>query len=103
MKKVKDTDYLYLSSYLQAKAARRGENAEDKAAVYRELSALAPDPQIVDFFRLKYDYHNAKVLLKSEAQGISADELLLDLGRVPARELREKLLASDFRGLPAVL
>ena len=55
MKKIKDTDYLYLSSYLQARRARRGDSPEDKSAVYRELSELAPDPQIVDFFRLKYD------------------------------------------------
>ena len=60
MNKIKDTDYLYLSAYLQTKSARRNESAEDKAAAFRELSSLAPDPQIVDFFRLKYDYHNAK-------------------------------------------
>ena len=73
------------------------------AALFDEVEGMVPEVQLVQLFRLKYDYHNAKVLLKSEAQGIEADELLLDLGRVPARELREKLLASDFRGMPPVL
>ena len=52
MKKIKDTDYLYLSAYLQAKVAHRGDSIPDKAAVYKELSALAPDPRIVDGRRI---------------------------------------------------
>lgn len=141
-KKIKDTDYLFLSTRVRALETQmltrdrmeqmlEAKVPEDAAAVlldcgygdirpltviglnqalsaeqekiYSELSFFAPDPVLIDVFKVRYDYHNAKVLLKSEAQGIEADELLLDLGRVPARELREKLLASDFRGMPPVL
>ena len=102
MKKIKDTDYLYLSSYLQAKKARRGEGAEDRSAVYRELLSLAPDPQIVDFFRLKYDYHNAKVYLKSVAMGSDNSRLYLPMGRVTPAALTEACRAEDYRDLPAV-
>ena len=100
MKKIKDTDYLYLSSYLQAKSARRSESAEDKAAVFRELSSLAPDPQIVDFFRLKYDYHNAKVYLKSLATGEDNSRLFLPLGRCTPLQLTEACRMEDYRSLP---
>ena len=102
MKKIKDTDYLCLSSYLQAKMARRGEGAADKAAVYRELSTMAPDPLILHFFRLKYDYHNAKVCLKSIATGSDNSRLLLPLGRFPAAQLTEAVRTEDFRSFPAV-
>ncbi|MBR2716318.1 MAG: V-type ATPase subunit [Oscillospiraceae bacterium] len=101
MKKIKDTDYLYLSSYLQAKKARRGEGNEDRSAVYRELLSLAPDPQIVDFFRLKYDYHNAKVYLKSVAMGSDNSRLYLPMGRVTPAALTEACRAEDYRDLPA--
>ncbi len=100
MKKIKDTDYLYLSAYLQAKAARGGGTAEDKAAVFRELSSLAPDPQIVDFFRLKYDYHNAKVCLKSVVAGEDNSRLFLPLGRCEPARLAEACRTEDYRGLP---
>ncbi len=100
MKKIKDTDYLYLSSYLQAKMARRGETAEDKAAVYRELGSLAPDPRVVDFFRLKYDYHNAKVYLKSVAAGVDAGRLYLPMGRSDPAALTEACRTEDYRALP---
>lgn len=100
MKKIKDTDYLYLSSYLQARRARRGDGPEDKSAVYRELSELAPDPQIVDFFRLKYDYHNAKVYLKSVTMGSDNSRLYLPMGRIAPSVLAEACRTEDYRALP---
>ncbi len=101
MKKIKDTDYLFLSSYLQAKSARRSETSEDKAAVFRELSSMAPDPRIVDFFRLKYDYHNAKVHLKSIAAGEDNSRLFLAMGRISPAALTEACRTEDYRSLPA--
>ena len=37
--------------------------ATARAETFQELSTAAPDPRVVDVFRLKYDYHNAKVLV----------------------------------------
>ena len=49
----------------------------------KDLADGAPDPRYIDSFKLKYDYHNVKALLKAEAMGTSADSMLMDLGRVP--------------------
>ncbi len=103
MNKVKDTDYLYLSSYLNARSVRKGEAAEDRAAAFQELSRLAPDPRIVDFFRLKYDYHNAKVYLKSVEAGTDGQRLYLPLGRCTPAALAEACRSEDYRDLPPVL
>lgn len=32
--------------------------------MFSELAELSPMPQIVDVFRMKYDYHNLKALIK---------------------------------------
>ena len=58
-----------------------------RAAVFKELAALLPDKALLDVFRLKYDYHNAKVVLKAEAVGSDPTALLSDSGRVPADTL----------------
>lgn len=89
MRKHKDTDYLFLSSYLHAREARAGETGSpaDKAAIFRDLEGLAPDRSIVDFFRVKYDYHNAKVFLKSIAANTDNSRLYSPLGRVTREEL----------------
>ncbi|MFR3291046.1 MAG: V-type ATPase subunit [Lachnospiraceae bacterium] len=36
-----------------------------RAAVFEELAGMAPQPEVVDIFRLKYDYHNLKTLVKA--------------------------------------
>ena len=53
-----------------------------RAAVFQELASLLADKRLVDVFRVKYDYHNAKVVLKAEAVGSDAKELLSTSGRV---------------------
>lgn len=67
-----------------------------RLALFAELRRAAPDPAIVDVFCIKYDYHNAKVLLKAEATGQSPDELLLDAGRYPAARLKEDYVQGDL-------
>ena len=69
---------------------------EARLSLFAELRRSAPDPAIVDVFCIKYDYHNAKVLLKAQATGQSPDELLLDAGRYPAGRLKEDYLQGDL-------
>lgn len=139
-KKVKDTDYLYLSTYLRAQepkmlgrdriermltaktaadAARILEEcgygtfetvtasvleekiAARRAAVMEDLARLAPDVRVVDAFRVRYDYHNAKVLVKSG--GTRGQALLSSAGRVPPQQMEEAFSTGSFAGLPQPL
>ncbi len=141
-KKIKDTDYLYLSAFVHAKEgglvgrerlermleARSAADAmkvlEDagwqlpdpcgpaeleqvlaarRAAVFTELGELAPDPAVVDVFRLRYDYHNAKCLIKAEAVGAEAGPLLSGAGRVPPEKLTVAFLEGKDEALPRPL
>lgn len=70
--------------------------------VFEDLYAYAPDPRMIDVFKIKYDYHNAKVLLKSEAMGTDPVRLLVDVGRYPAAELAEKVREKSTSGLSEI-
>ena len=100
MKKHKDTDYLFLSAFLHAREARQWEERPDKAAIFRELEGLAPDKGIVEFFRLKYDYHNAKVFLKSMARNQNNGHLYSPLGRISPRALQQAHRDGRYDALP---
>ena len=63
----------------------------------------APDPRYIDIFKLKYDYHNIKAVLKAAAMNTSPDSMLMDMGRVPAAELKEAVLAGRLDELPESL
>lgn len=55
---------------------------------YRMLYASAPDRTLVDFFAMRYDYHNLKVLVKAYYTGQDFDSMLLPLGSYNHQDLR---------------
>ena len=141
-KKLKDTDYLFISTYLRAReknlltAARMermidAPSEEDAAKVLQEIgygefsagsdrelsAALAaereklfadlyryvPDKAVVDVFKVKYDYHNIKALLKAQAMNLDGGHLLLDAGRVSVEKLQRAIGEGEYDLLPKEL
>ena len=72
--------------------------AEQQKKVMADLSSGAPDKNIVDIFKLRYDYHNAKVLVKAETLGIEQDQLLLGGGRYDTEALALAFRREDMSG-----
>ena len=58
-----------------------------RRTLYREVAVLAPDKRIVEIFRLKYDYHNAKLALKAKLTGEDVSRLVIGCGRYEAAAL----------------
>ena len=71
-----------------------------REATLSDLLDGAPDPRYIDIFKLKYDYHNIKAVLKATAMQVSPDSMLMDMGRVPAMVLKEAVLAGRMDELP---
>lgn len=74
-----------------------------RCRIFDELEALAPDKEIVRIFRMKYDTHNVKVILKAEAMGLDPQRLLSPSGRVKPEKLLEAYREEQTRDLPPVL
>lgn len=70
--------------------------------VFAEMEKLAPDRGVVDVFRMKYDYHNAKVLVKAEAVGQDGARLLSRSGRFAPEKLTELYNEENLGQLPAL-
>lgn len=127
-KKVKDTEYLMLSSMIRAReagmltreridrmlsapsyqeaakllcdcgyedmSACSASGVDEalsrrRAEVFAEMANMAPHSEVVDIFRVKYDYHNLKTLVKARAVGADASHILSGCGRVAADKLAE--------------
>ena len=63
--------------------------AKHRDEIFAELARFSPDGRLVDVFRLKYDYHNAKAIIKAEAMGLDPLRLLSNSGRVAGKKLLE--------------
>ena len=90
-----ETETVNVDTVNEILAAERDKTFDDLGDV--------PNPELIDIFKIKYDYHNAKVLLKSEVMGVEPDRLLVDLGRVPVKTMENAVRTSDFRNMPLIL
>ena len=77
--------------------------SDRRAAVFHELESLVPDTAALDLFRLKYDYHNAKVLIKSEAMHRDDTSLLSASGRIAPDVMQKRFQEDRLRDLPGEL
>ena len=68
---------------------------------YEEVKELAGQESFINIFLFKNDYHNLKVLIKSDISSISADEYLVDGGSVDKEVLKEAVMSKNYDKLPA--
>jgi len=71
-----------------------------RAGIFAEMSRLAPNKAVVDFFRVRYDYHNAKVVIKSEAMGTDPAYLMSDSGRMKGSAFLAAFTEDRLKELP---
>ena len=76
--------------------------SERTGTILKEIENLCPDKNVVNIFRIKYDYHNAKTLTKSVSKQENADHVYSSCGRFGADELKSAL-TEGHSDLPEVL
>ena len=77
--------------------------SERREEIFAELEKLCPDKELVNLFRLRYDYHNAKAIIKGQAMDADANGLLSKAGRVELGRLKEAFITEDYRFIPKTL
>lgn len=75
----------------------------EKDKTFKLLESIAPDKRLVDIFRIKYDYHNIKTILKGDISESEYEFLLSPCGRVELSQLKEMLRENSYAGIPAIL
>ena len=73
--------------------------ARFRAQQVAELDELVPDYAVLDLFRMKYGYHNAKVIVKSGGDLEKNRYLLSDSARFSEEELLEVYQSEDGDGM----
>jgi len=72
--------------------------AQARADTLTDIARSVPDQRLVELFQLKYDYHNAKAIVKAQAMNVPAERLLLPGGRYDASDLLEGWQREELRG-----
>ena len=74
--------------------------SDRRAAVFSEIEALAPKDGVVSLFRMRYDYHNAKTIVKAEAVGTDPAPMLSGAGRADAQALKTAYETGEAGSVP---
>jgi V/A-type H+-transporting ATPase subunit C len=74
-----------------------------RAQSYTLLEKFLPDPAVMDIFRLRFDYHNIKVLVKSVAMCLDERALLSPAGTIPLSRLEALFREEAFDSLDEVM
>ncbi len=77
--------------------------AARREAFLNEMESFCPEKDLVLAFRLKYDYHNAKVLVKSEGAAEDGERLLSPCGRIAPQVLAEAFYGDTWQRIPGPL
>ena len=76
---------------------------DHRNAILHELQGLVPEEGLLELFQLKYDYHNAKTIIKSEAMGQDAERLLSASGRMAPDALLSAYNEERYTGMPGMM
>lgn len=71
--------------------------AQARADVFRDMQTASPEPRLVELFQLKYDYHNAKTILKAQTVNTDPQRLLMPGGRYDPLKLLDAWRKEDLR------
>jgi V/A-type H+-transporting ATPase subunit C len=77
--------------------------SKHRSDVFDEISRHLQAKRITDIFRVKYDYHNIKVLVKSMCSNTDGSRLLSDSGRIGPKVLTEAFITGVRGGLPPAM
>ena len=76
---------------------------QQKEKLFTEVDRIAPEKAVVDVFRLKYDYHNAKTLVKAQGAKLDGRRLLSGTGRVKPNVLIDAFNTGNYKFVPPEL
>ena len=71
--------------------------------VYELVYEISPVKEVVKIMSLKYDYHNAKVLLKEKVLGKDFSSMLIKLGNIDLQEIKRKIDGDNLKSLNGTL
>lgn len=72
---------------------------QEHKKTYDFIMSLAPNPEHLNMFLYPYDYHNLKVLMKSEYLNKDETDILVDTGSIDLKVLKYAVNERDFSEL----
>ena len=73
------------------------------AAIFDEVGNMAPEKELVQMFRMKYDFHNIKTIVKAQGVGVKGDDIVSGRGSVDPEVLQQAFVSGEYLEIPTNL
>ena len=73
------------------------------AAIFDEVGNMAPEKELVQMFRMKYDFHNIKTIVKAQGVGVKGDDIVSGRGSVDPEVLQQAFVSGEYLEIPTDL
>ncbi|MBC7088450.1 MAG: V-type ATP synthase subunit C [Tissierellales bacterium] len=97
---LQDTEYADAISKISDKKDTEKILSYELNKSFKEMQELSPDESIIDLLKLKYDYHNLKVMLKEYFMNSDLSKMYIPIGTVDFEKLKAFFLSSDYKNIP---
>jgi len=98
-----ETDYAAVASKIKKPEDYEMVLSEELKNLYQLMYEITPEKKIIYLFSLRYEYHNIKVILKEKFSGKSFNNMIIDVGAIPAMKLSDYIKNDDYRDLDPLL
>lgn len=99
-----ETEYHHILAVCPDLCGFEAELHQGLKRVYELITAMAPEPDLINLLRIRYDFHNIKAGYKAKYFGEPVEEAALsDLGLVDKKLLLEVIETDSFDRLPSWL
>jgi V/A-type H+-transporting ATPase subunit C len=103
LKVLQETEYMNLMTNVKSAEDYEVILSEELKRLFNVMYDISPEKSIVDLMSIKYDYHNAKVILKGMFLKEDLSHLLIPVGTLEVSKLKASIENNDTRDLEGVM
>lgn len=98
-----ETEYSNVSANVKRPEDYENILSAELKRIYDLVYEISPVKDVVKIMSLKYDYHNAKVLLKEKVLGKDLSSMIIELGNLDLHEVKRKIDSDNLKSLNGTL
>ncbi|GKU25598.1 V-type ATP synthase subunit C [Clostridium folliculivorans] len=103
LKILQETEYINVSKEISHPKEYEVILSNELKRVFNMIYDATPHKEVVDIMSIKYDFHNIKVLIKAKLLDKNFDEILIPVGTIEIKKLKNAIDENNYRDIPNLM
>lgn len=103
LKILQETEYINVSKEISHPKEYEVILSNELKRVFNMIYDATPHKEVADIMSIKYDFHNIKVLIKAKLLDKNFDEMLIPVGTIEIKKLKNAIDENNYRDIPNLM